>query len=63
MKLSALLILAVLAFAPYVWNAAKFIDCDFESNYKCEAIHGVGVVIPPAAFITVWFGDDEDETE
>ena len=43
---------------PYVWNAYKLSNCDFESNYKCEAIHGIGVVIPPTALVTVWFADD-----
>jgi hypothetical protein len=58
MKLLPLLIIAVIACTPYVWNGYKLSNCDFESNYKCEAIHGIGVVIPPAAFITVWFDDD-----
>lgn len=58
MKLSTLLIFAVIVFTPYVWNAAKFASCDFESNYKCEVIHGIGVFVPPAAWVTVWFGDD-----
>lgn len=52
------LTIIVVALTPYIWNAAKFASCDFESNYKCEAIHGIGVVVPPAAFVTVWFGDD-----
>ena len=58
MKLSTLFIIFVLAVTPWIWNGFKFASCDFESDYKCEAIHGIGVVVPPAAFITVWFGSD-----
>jgi hypothetical protein len=42
----------------YVGNVIKVTNCDFESDYKCEVIHGVGVIVPPAALITVWFEDD-----
>ena len=63
MKLKTLLILAVIACTPYVWNGYKLSDCDFEANYKCEFIHGVGVVMPPLAFVTVWFGDDSKDDD
>ncbi len=43
---------------PWIWNGAKLASCDFEAGWKCEAVHGVGVVIPPASLITVWFDDD-----
>ena len=59
MKLRYLLLIAVLSCAPWVVNVIKFVDCDFESDYRCEAIHGAGVFIPPASFITMWFDDDE----
>lgn len=49
---------AALFCAPWVWNVVKLVSCDFESNYRCEVIHGIGVVVPQAAFITVWFSDD-----
>lgn len=42
----------------WVWNAVKLASCDFESNYKCEVIHGAGLVVPPLSIITVWFADD-----
>ncbi len=58
MKLSTLLIIFLLAVTPWVLNAFKFAACDFKSNYKCEIIHGAGVFIPPASFITVWFDTD-----
>ncbi|MCK5128151.1 MAG: hypothetical protein KAR42_17985 [candidate division Zixibacteria bacterium] len=58
MNIKTLLIIFVLAVIPYIWNIVKFTSCDFESNYKCEIIHGVGIIIPPAAYIGVWFDDD-----
>ena len=58
MKSSTMLVILVLIFTPYLVNAYKFVGCDFESDYKCEAIHGIGVFVPPAAFVTFWFSDD-----
>ena len=42
----------------WIWNAVKLTSCDFESNYRCELIHGAGLVVPPMSIATVWFGDD-----
>ncbi len=58
MKLSTLLFIFLLAVIPWVFNAFKFAECDFESDYKCEIIHGVGVLLPHSSFITVWFDTD-----
>lgn len=58
MKALSLLVLAALVCTPYVWNVYKLAGCDFESNYKCEVIHLIGAVIPPTAYVTVWFDDD-----
>jgi len=52
--LETLIIFTLLLFTPYFWNGYKLFKCDFESSYKCEIIHGVGLIIPPAALITVW---------
>lgn len=41
------------------YNAVKLASCDFESDYRCEVIHGVGLVIPPLSIGTVWFADDD----
>lgn len=56
-----LIIVIVIPFllVPWLWNIVKFASCDFEPSYRCEIIHGVGVVVPPAAIITVWFDTDE----
>lgn len=55
-----LLVLIVLVFCigGWVWNAVKLASCDFESNYKCELLHGTGLVVPPLSIVTVWFDDD-----
>jgi len=58
MKISTILIIFVILVTPWLWNVVKFVSCDFESDWKCEVIHGVGVVVPPAAYITVWFATD-----
>lgn len=39
----------------YIINIFKFIGCDFASPYKEEVIHLVGIILFPAAGITVWF--------
>jgi hypothetical protein len=57
--MKTMIVLAVLCLLPYGINGYKLANCDFKSNYKCEAIHAIGVVIPPAAFITVWFDSDK----
>ena len=49
----------VIMLVAYVTNFVKFTNCDFESSYKCEAIHGIGVFVPPSAIVTVWFDSDE----
>lgn len=60
MKLSTLAVLTVLLCIPYVWNAHDLVSCDFEADYKCEVIHSIGVIIPPASYVTVWFENDGD---
>lgn len=52
------LAIAALLITPYVWNFVKLTDCDFEPDYRCEVIHAIGI-IPPLAYIVVWFGTDE----
>jgi len=52
------ILIAIICGMLWIWNGAKLASCDFEPNWRCEAIHGIGVVIPPTAIITVWFEDD-----
>jgi hypothetical protein len=54
-----LVFVIVIGFGSWIWNAVKLASCDFESDYKCEGIHGVGLVIPPISVVTVWFADDD----
>lgn len=60
MKTRYLLLIAALAVTPWIVNAVRLADCDFVANYRCEVVHGVGVVIPPLSYVTVWFDDDND---
>ena len=56
-----LLIVFVLALSigSWIYNGFKLASCDFESSYKCEVIHGAGLIIPPISVITVWFETDQ----
>ncbi len=49
----------VFGLVSWVLNATKLASCDFEYNYTCEVIHGVGLVVPPLAVVAVWFADDD----
>jgi hypothetical protein len=44
-----------------VWpyNLYRLSQCDFDAPYKCEVIHAIGVVVPPAAIVTMWFTEDK----
>lgn len=53
-----LVLVVVVGGGSWIWNAVKLTSCDFESNYRCELIHGAGLVVPPLSIVTVWFGDD-----
>jgi hypothetical protein len=57
-NLILMVVVCLLAVTPYLYNGYKLAGCDFTSNYKCEVIHAIGVIIPPAALVTVWFDDD-----
>lgn len=60
MKIIAIYIAVIVVCAtPYITNGYKLSKCDFEENYKCEAIHGIGVIVPPAALVTMWFAADK----
>jgi len=44
--------------ATWLWNAYKFMSCDLSPDYKCEVVHGIGIVIPPLSVVTAWAEDD-----
>jgi hypothetical protein len=48
----------VLLATAWVVNLNQLIDCDYDAPYKCEIVHGIGLVIPIASLATVWVGDD-----
>ena len=37
----------------WVMNIIKLVNCDFVAPYKCEVIHGIGI-IPPVGMVTGW---------
>lgn len=58
--LRELLVVMMVLFFGIMWlvNAAKLASCDFTHNYRCEIIHGAGLVVPALSIATVWFKDD-----
>jgi len=55
-----LLIGAIITLSVICWtvNLLRLSSCDFQSPYRCEIMHGIGVVVVPMSVITVWFDDD-----
>jgi uncharacterized BrkB/YihY/UPF0761 family membrane protein len=39
----------------YINNIIDLFGCDFETPFKEEIIHLIGVFIPPASLITCWY--------
>lgn len=54
-----ILVFVMLFLVSWIWNAVKFTSCDFESDFRCEVVHGIGLFVPMAAMVTVWFDTDE----
>lgn len=48
----------VIVLLSWIVNAQKLASCDFEPNYRCEIIHGTGLIVIPTSVLTVWFSDD-----
>lgn len=63
MSFGGLMLFVFLLCLPWFVNVYKFTQCDFESNWKCEAIHGLGIAGGPLAWVTVWFDTDAKDTE
>ena len=55
------IVLGIGALLLVVWvvNLTQLFSCDFEAPYECEISHSLGIVIPPAAIVTVWIDTDE----
>lgn len=58
LKIMALVLFTVVVTGSWVVNSIKLTACDFESDYRCEFIHGVGLFFAPLSVVTVWFDDD-----
>lgn len=54
-KVLLAIVIWIIPFMFWVINLIQFINCDFVDPYKEEIIHGIGIIIPYAAIITVWF--------
>ena len=63
MKLRILVVILAIVATAWIWNAVKLFSCDFESPYRCEVIHGIGVAVPPLSIVAAWFDDDDEEEE
>jgi prepilin-type N-terminal cleavage/methylation domain-containing protein len=55
--IEVLFVTIVLAIS-WVINIYKFTECDFKENYRCEILHGIGLV-PMFAPVVLWFGTDK----
>ena len=53
------LALVLFAVVSWIYNVYKFFGCDFESPYKCEAVHATGIFIPPTAMVTAYIDPQE----
>ncbi len=51
-------LIVLLLIGMWVVNLVKLTDCDFEPNYRCEVLHGIGIALP-LAVVTVWFDTDK----
>lgn len=53
--MNAVIVFYVVLLASWVANLIKLLMCDFEGPWKEEIIHLVGLVIPIASPVTMWF--------
>lgn len=51
-----IMILAIICLIGWVKNTVKFTHCDFQPPYKCEIVHGIGL-LPPIGAITGWLDE------
>ena len=55
-----IIVVACVVVGSWLVNMSKLTDCDFEAPYKCEVIHGIGV-IPVISIATAWIDIPEGE--
>lgn len=60
MKAYAIFVSMLIISVIFCWivNFVKLAECDFKAPYKCEVVHGLGVV-PQLSIFTVWFDSDK----
>lgn len=48
--------LAVAVYTVIAWivNLIKFVNLDFQEPWRDEIIHGLGVILPVASWVTAW---------
>jgi len=56
------IIFVIFFFISWPVNLWKFTRCDFESPFKCEIFHALGL-IPVLSPFTVWIGTDDDNQD
>ena len=54
-----ILTIGVLCLTGWVKNVVKLAHCDFQSPYKAEVVHAVGI-LPPVGMITGWISIDDE---
>ena len=52
-SLIIMIVVIVLGLVGYVKNIIALSNCDFDAPYKCEVVHGLGI-LPPVGVITGW---------
>jgi hypothetical protein len=58
LTIEAAVVVFVAFSSAWLVNLYRLTSCDFDTPLRCEVIHAAGVVLPPAAVVTVWFDDD-----
>lgn len=52
-------ILVIAMLAGWVQSIVGFVNCDFESPYICEAVYGIGTLIPIIGGVVGWLHIDD----
>ena len=60
MKLAVTAMILILLLLPWAYSGYKLYQCSINDNYKCEVVHAIGVVMPLASYVTVWFEHDNE---
>lgn len=47
-------IIGLYSLITWIVNLVKFVKLDFVEPFKDELVHGLGVLLPPVAWVTAW---------